>query len=490
MALPGTIRSIWSGPDAGPKARRTQEPLDRCPTGAASVGDEQPPAAPKRPGSLPFGGPNRERDQERLIVLLGSLLAAALVLIATTIYIASLRQDATQRANEEQIVRANLTVLERPSPAIWPTTPIGTMRWSIWPGLRSCLGKANIGPTVHDTLGYAVTLLLDPRTGRSMARSTVRKAPEQAAATLGRRDAPGDQARAVRPGKPIRGRRHWRTGVSWWLLPRHPAGGRVVPGDAPGESFVLMFAKRLDATLSDNFETDLGWRILCWLGPDQPDTELASVDLIGPAGNVDRPSGLDPVGNRVDPADVVLPALLGPRSPSSSSRAWLCTEFAWRGRSGPASCACAISRKLPTTGGGRQTVTGVSSGSPKFCPEHRCRPGQLIGRTRQDLTDAGVADPASAVHAADLAATTAVPEFHLDAARTAAGAQWITDERSAGGRSGGRVVGYRGVGREITDEWKRASACGASQAAVPLPGREHARHHFLPRRGRRWPARL
>ena len=48
-----------------------------------------------------------------LVVLLGSLLAAALVLIATTIYIASLRQDATQRANEEQIVRANLTVLER-----------------------------------------------------------------------------------------------------------------------------------------------------------------------------------------------------------------------------------------------------------------------------------------------------------------------------------------------------------------------------------------
>ena len=266
------------------------------------------PAAAKRPGSLPFGGPDRERDQERLIVLLGSLLAAALVLIATTIYIASLRQDATQRANEEQIVRANLTVLERTiagnladyanwDDAVEHLALNSTFRWA----------RRNIGPTIHDTLGYAVALLLDPEDRPIYGQVDGEEDAEGAAATLGEAGillanrARADTAPESRSVAAVIG------GAGGYLV---AAASTIRPEDGsslampPGKPFVLLFAKRLDARFLDTFANDFGLAHIALARTDQPDTDLAGVDLIGPGGNVDRPTGLDPVATGSKPADV------------------------------------------------------------------------------------------------------------------------------------------------------------------------------------------
>ena len=67
-------------------------------------------------GDDPFGDPRPTAGPGRetiWVVSLGGIFLAALIMIATTIYAASMRQDQTERVNEEQIVRSSLDILAR-----------------------------------------------------------------------------------------------------------------------------------------------------------------------------------------------------------------------------------------------------------------------------------------------------------------------------------------------------------------------------------------
>ena len=455
--------------------------------------EQAPPASEEI--SLPFGGLNRERDQGRLVVLLGSLLAAALVLIATTIYIASLRQDTTQRANEEQIVRANLTVLER--------TIAGNLAdYANWDDAVEHLAlefdlpwaRRNIGPTIHDTLGYAVALLLDPEDRPIYGQVDGEEDAEGAAATLGEagillanraRAATAPASRSV--AAVIGGAEGYLVAAASTIRPEEESS-LAMP---PGKPFVLLFAKRLDARFLDIFANDFGLAHIALARTDQPDTDLASVDLIGPGGNSIARLVWTPWQPGRNQLMWLLPALLGTLLTvvifaslalhglrlaralraselrlrdfaEASSDWWWETDtqgrFIWFSRS--------FSRNTDVD---PEQLDRPHPGRPVRCPPWRRGLGGACSRSRR---------------------AQAVPGFHLYPAQRLRRAADHADKRPAGGRSGRCVPRLSRRGSRDHRRMGSGPALAGKRAAVPLPGREHARHHFLPRRGRRWPSRL
>ena len=102
------------------------------------------------------------RGEVLVVALLAGLFATALVLIGTTVYIGSLRQDEAQQAHEQLIVSANLKSLER---------QIGgnVADYANWDDAVEHLvlnsdtdwATRNVGPTVDATLGYELSLVLN-----------------------------------------------------------------------------------------------------------------------------------------------------------------------------------------------------------------------------------------------------------------------------------------------------------------------------------------
>ena len=223
----------------------------------------------------------------------------------------------------------------------------------------------------------------------------------------------------------------------------------------PGKPFVLLFAKRLDARFLDIFANDFGLAHIALARTDQPDTDLASVDLIGPGGNSIARLVWTPWQPGRNQLMWLLPALLG-----TLLTVVIFASLALHG--------LRLARALRASELRLRDFAEASSDwwwetdtqgrfiwfSRSFSRNTDVDPEQLIGRTREDLSDARAGDAAWAAHAADLAARRPFRDFTYTL-RSASGGPRIM-------RTSGRPVvdrdgvfrGYRGVGREITEEWE------------------------------------
>src|SRR4051812_22262175 len=104
------------------------------------------------------------RTGARRVHALACLAAVALVLIATTVYEASLREDALQRTHEERIVAARMTGAARGAARnatdyAWWDDAVRHLALALDPAWAA----QNIGPTPSATLGYDLSLAVDGR---------------------------------------------------------------------------------------------------------------------------------------------------------------------------------------------------------------------------------------------------------------------------------------------------------------------------------------
>ena len=120
---------------------------------------------PYSAASDPFGdgkgGAGLGREMAWVLSLAG-LFAIALLMIATTIYFASIRQDRTERINEERVVRASLDILAR-------SLSGNVEDYANWDDAVRYLAlqfdptwaRRNVGQSVTETLGYDISLVVD-----------------------------------------------------------------------------------------------------------------------------------------------------------------------------------------------------------------------------------------------------------------------------------------------------------------------------------------
>jgi PAS domain S-box-containing protein len=244
-----------------------------------------------RTESMAEAARSARRSDVYLVALLAVLLATALVLIGVTVYAASQRQDRLQRQHEERIVQAGLTTNERSL----ASSVADYARWddavrSLVYAFDPAWAERNIGANIPETFGYEITLLVDgadaPVFGNLAGESEAALAARELGPSLGklveeaRRNLTVDPARAavavlMGPEGPVLAAAN----------PISPEAGSALALPA-GRPAVLVFGKRLDAAFLDQLEADFGLGKLSVAGRDGATGGQASVDLLGPGGEL------------------------------------------------------------------------------------------------------------------------------------------------------------------------------------------------------------
>jgi PAS domain S-box-containing protein len=246
---------------------------------------------------------------------LAALIAAGLLMLAATVYLASLSQDRLQAASEQRIVGL---ALERLGKAI--ATNARDYAWwneaveNLTLTLDEAWAEVNIGPYVHATFGYEVVVVVAGDGRPLIGWLDGAKADEGALSAL----LPGLSrllAEARRRGgaapEPVAG-----------VVPGHDAllvaaASPIVPqpdyrgAPPPSPPALLVFAKRLDQPFLAQLEHDFGLQRLRVAAAGADPGGQAHVDLHGPAGEaVQRLVWLPKRPGREQLA-LLAPALLG-----------------------------------------------------------------------------------------------------------------------------------------------------------------------------------
>ena len=221
------------------------------------------------PGRWPWR--HGRRGEVLVVAVLAGLFATALVLIGTTVYIGSLRQDEAQQAHEQLIVSANLKSLER---------QIGgnVADYANWDDAVEHLvlnsdtdwATRNVGPTVNATLGYELSLVLNQAGNASYGQVDGTTDTNRAVAAFG-----PDLARFAEQG-----RGGGPTGKEPAVAVLAGAEGLVIAAASavapeegstlslpPGPPVILLFGKRLDQALLRRIEDDYGLAGLAFVAP-------------------------------------------------------------------------------------------------------------------------------------------------------------------------------------------------------------------------------
>ena len=412
------------------------------------------------------------RDQAdvgvRAIAILACLFAAALVLIGTTIYFGSVRQDATQRANEERIVRASLAILER---SIGDNL-VDYTRWDdavqhLAIAFDPAWAKRNIGPNINATLGYQITLLLDPENRPIYGQADGDEGADQAARLLGPAAAAlADQARAGDPPTD-RATIGVITGPEGELA---AAASSIVAEEGsnlvapPGKPFVLVFAKKLDTNFLASFRADFGLAPLAIIGTDQPAGDRANVELVDPTGATEARIAWTPWQPGRHQLNWLIPAFLG-----TLLSIVIFASLAMQGTR--------LARALRASEARLRDFAQASSDwwwetdslgrfvwfSRGFAQSADVDPDQLLGHTRREVAEVVTGDPLWEAHDADLEAHRPFRDFTYTLRKSV--------DRPRTMRSSGRPIfgsdgafrGYRGTGRDVTEEWAAAQRLRESE---------------------------
>ncbi|WP_322100161.1 ATP-binding protein [Geminicoccus harenae] len=236
---------------------------------------------------LPLRNWHRRVSRGAVLMLVVSVLVLALLLVlAVTLLLGNLRQDAAERQREERIAAARLDDLQAQLAsnvhdyAAWDDAFV---RLVVTPD--RAWAEANIGPTIWTSLGYPMSLLVDeagrPRFGQLDGRFG---APAVA-------EALGDGAAGLIE-LARQNRTHAAPAVAGVILgqdgPLIAAANAVVPEDAagltlpPGPPAVLLFATRLDEAMLQEMADDFGLDRLTLTGVDTPLEGRSSIALRGP----------------------------------------------------------------------------------------------------------------------------------------------------------------------------------------------------------------
>jgi PAS domain S-box-containing protein len=397
---------------------------------------------------------------------LSCLLAVSLVLIAMTVLFAGQRQDRLQRANEEGMVAASLAQLGRAlggnlvDYAQWDDA-VQNLELAFSPAWA----RRNIGPPLHDALGYDVTLLLDlmghPVYGQVMGNEDAAVAAAQLGPEVARLR---ELAHGTAEGEPVvaalGGDGRWLLAAAAVVVPE-PGSTLTVPAEA---ACVLLFAKALDDGYLAQFARDFGLASVAIEEPGQPAADRAAVALPGPEGTPVAQLVWTPRRPGHEQLVWALPALLG-----SLLAVLIFALLALRG--------LRLARALQESEARLRDFAEVSSDwwwetdpggrfvwlSPGFGSLLGIDPTRMLGRTRRELAGADSTEPPWATHADDLAAgrpfRDLVYTIHAvgDRPRTVrASGRPVRD-------GDGKVLGYRGIGRDITEGWEAAQRLRESE---------------------------
>ena len=256
----------------------------------------------------------RKSQDVRVIASLAALIAVALLILATAVYLGSIRQDALQLESEQQVVALNLRSLKRAIAAnardyAWWDDAVRYLALE----LDETWADANVGPHVYRTFDYDVALVVESD-GRpaSPGRATAAR-PRPFRRRSGRRCRTCSPRRASRAARSrTRRRRCWRTddlfiAAASPIVPQ-PGATLAVPEGLPA---LLVFAKRLDQAFLGTLREDLGLRAPRFAPASTVERRLARVALEGPSGEVVRQIAWEP--RRAGHGQLVwlIPALLG-----------------------------------------------------------------------------------------------------------------------------------------------------------------------------------
>ena len=263
---------------------------------------------PRRRLGVIAGGP--------AILPLAGLFAGALLLIGATIYLASLRQDAIQKAHEEQVVVGSQR-------AVADALAGNVVDYAVWDDAVRYLtldfdrawAASNIGPTVHANLGYDVSLVVDGDGRVVYGQLAGVEDAAGAASVLGARVGRlVDQARqrSQRAASPaalavLDGPEGLFMAAASAIVPEL-ASALSLPRGAP---LVLLFAKRIDAAFLGRLASDFGVNGLALAGPETALGGRASFDLRGPDGEIVGRLAWTPRHPGQDQLAWILPALAG-----------------------------------------------------------------------------------------------------------------------------------------------------------------------------------
>ena len=232
----------------------------------------------------------RRPEDARIVASLAALIAAALLIVAATVYLGSVRQDTLQHANEERVVTHSVESLRRAITA--------TVRDYAWwnEAVRYLVldldhewADINIGPYVYSSLGFEVALVVDDRDRPVVGWLRKDRAPAAAVAALGRslRSLLGKARRQQQGAAPVAVSGVLATEEGFLLAAASP----IVPQPGsdlalpPGRPAMLVFAKMLDDAFLSVLRTDFGLNHLAFAAPEVKfGEEVAAVRLEGADG--------------------------------------------------------------------------------------------------------------------------------------------------------------------------------------------------------------
>ena len=183
----------------------------------------------------------RKPQDVRVIASLAALIAVALLILATAVYLGSIRQDALQLESEQQVVALNLRSLKRAIAAnardyAWWDDAVRYLALE----LDETWADANVGPHVYRTFDYDVALVVESDGRPRIAWSGDRRATEAVPAALG--PALPDLLAAARqqsgPEPNARWRRCWQGPDDLFIAAASP----IVP--QPGATLAVPKARR------------------------------------------------------------------------------------------------------------------------------------------------------------------------------------------------------------------------------------------------------
>ncbi len=417
---------------------------------------------PYSAASDPFGdgrgGAGLGREMAWVLSLAG-LFAIALLMIATTIYFASIRQDRTERINEERVVRASLDILAR-------SLSGNVEDYANWDDAVRYLAlqfdptwaRRNVGQSLAGTLGYDIGLVVDandrPLFGQIDGIENTAGATKSLSGSLAQFV---EKARSTDPrlGRPVVGT------VIDGAISLMVAAAAIVPEPGstltrpPGQPFVLLFAKHLDQAYLTGLQTDFGLAPLRITDAAPPKSPLASVELTGPTGQVTGHIVWYPRQPGRDQLIWALPALMG-----GLLTVIIFTSLALHG--------VRLTRDLRANETRLRDFADASPDwwwetdsehrfawiSPNFARLSGTKPERVLGRTRQEIAGTGTDGPAWIEFANRLADRRPFRDFTY---MIRAGESQIRAFRTSGSPifdRDGHFNGYRGVGRDITEEWE------------------------------------
>ncbi|MFZ1431379.1 MAG: PAS domain-containing protein, partial [Geminicoccaceae bacterium] len=408
------------------------------------------------------------RHDARTVAAMAGLFAGALLLIAATVYIGSVRQDAAQREHEQLIVSASLKSLKRHI----ASNAIDYAHWDdavehLVLTLDTEWADRNVGANLNDSLGYEQSLVLDRN--NSPTYGQVNGAVDTAAARrafgsllqssidAARRsiEIGQDSTSAVLAGP------QGLVLTTVAAIEPEPESVLQLPAGPP---FLLLLGKRLDRAFLREVEDDFDLTGLAFLPAGDVSQDLAKVDLLG----FDQ--------------QVVAHIAWPPRRPGREQLAWLLPALAGSLLAIGLFASLALHRMrfasaLRRSEARLRDFADVSSDwlwetddqlrfswlSPSSAESGGLAQEKVMGRRRDELGGSALSDGGWEAHHATLAAQQPFRGFTYSLLDDHGQQRIVRINGTPIHDSQGRFRGYRGTGRNVTEEWEAAQRLRESE---------------------------